>query len=102
MAAWGGRRAQRLLQLTLETYGSICHLCGLPGADSSDHLVPRSLGGSDSLDNLRPAHRRCNSSRGNKLLSTSPAPKPSLSGLEFFKNDDRTPQRSFSFHFPQV
>lgn len=43
----------------------VCHLCGKPGADSVDHVIPRSLGGSDDLTNLRPAHFTCNSSRGN-------------------------------------
>lgn len=44
----------------------ICHICGLPGAATVDHLVPRSLGGSNDLENLAPAHASCNYSRGNK------------------------------------
>lgn len=36
-------------------------------APSLDHIVPRSLGGSDDPDNLRTAHRSCNSSRGVNL-----------------------------------
>ena len=48
-----------------------CHLCGLPFTDPTDppvadHLVPRSLGGSDDIGNLRPAHRSCNGRRGNR------------------------------------
>lgn len=35
-------------------YGTACHVCGHQGAADTDHLVPRSLGGTDSLDNLRP------------------------------------------------
>jgi 5-methylcytosine-specific restriction endonuclease McrA len=46
-----------------------CHLCGegpRPGDPFvADHVVPRSLGGSDEIDNLRPAHRSCNGRRGN-------------------------------------
>lgn len=61
---WGGRRADRLRRATLEAYGTTCHLCGRPGADSADHLIPRSLGGPDTLENLRPAHLACNQSRG--------------------------------------
>lgn len=34
-------------------YGDVCHLCGLPGADTVDHVVP---GNDHSLGNLRPAH----------------------------------------------
>lgn len=66
MSEWGGRRAQRLRRLTLDTYGDVCHLCGRRGADSADHLVPRVQGGPDTIENLRPAHRRCNSRRGDR------------------------------------
>ena len=41
-----------------------CALCGQPGADTADHIIPHAAGGSDSLDNLRPAHHRCNSRAG--------------------------------------
>ena len=55
-----------------------CHLCG-EGIDpdahwnddrgaSLDHLIPRSLGGTDEPDNLRTCHRACNSRRGVKDL----------------------------------
>ena len=81
MSRWGGREAQRLLVLVLETYGRTCHLCGQPidvsligtrdpMRPSSDHLVPRSRGGSDALANLRPAHVRCNSSRQAKSVAS--------------------------------
>jgi len=59
-------------------YGAVCHLCGLP-IDLElrwpnplcfvrDHVRPRSRGGPDTLRNQRPAHKRCNESRGNKPL----------------------------------
>ena len=43
----------------------ICWLCGRPGADTADHVVPLALGGdpNDQL-NMRAAHRSCNSRRG--------------------------------------
>lgn len=65
---WGGRRAQKLVALTLATYGDRCHLCGLRGATTADHLIPRSHGGNDALENLRPAHLSCNAARGNQSL----------------------------------
>ena len=34
----------------------ICHLCGHAGADAADHVVPLARGGSDTRDNLKPAH----------------------------------------------
>ncbi|WP_280429848.1 HNH endonuclease [Nocardia brasiliensis] len=65
---WSGRRAAALRAATLAEYGTICHLCGRPGATTADHVIPRSKGGPDSLDNLRPAHYSCNSSRGARSL----------------------------------
>jgi 5-methylcytosine-specific restriction endonuclease McrA len=43
-----------------------CWICGKEGADTIDHLLPISKGGS-LLDknNLKPAHFSCNSARGN-------------------------------------
>jgi len=63
LPVWGGRYAQRLTAATLKRWGTVCHLCRRPGADSADHLIPRSKGGSDSTDNTRPAHQGCNSAR---------------------------------------
>lgn len=65
---WGGRGAQRLTQLVLATYGNVCHLCGGRGATTADHVIPRSHGGDNSLENMRPAHARCNSQRGNMSI----------------------------------
>ena len=49
----------------LATY---CHLCNQPFTNrdeiSADHLIP-----GDPLSPLAPAHKTCNSSRGNKPLS---------------------------------
>lgn len=44
-----------------------CCICGKKVAErdfSLDHIVPLSLGGAHSQENLRVAHRRCNSRRG--------------------------------------
>ena len=43
-----------------------CWLCGGEGADSADHVVPWSQGGSHALSNLRPAHLACNNRRKDK------------------------------------
>lgn len=66
---WSKELAARLLAVVLEVYGDTCHLCGRPGADSADHLTPRSRYGLDTLDNTRPAHNTpCNSRRGDMTL----------------------------------
>ena len=82
--AWGGRRAQDLVVATLNTFGNRCHLCGLPGATTADHIIPRSKGGSDDIENLRPAHRSCNYSRGNRDLKDFRS-TPVVNGERFFK-----------------
>ena len=59
----------------------ICHLCGKEIAKgqvysaattdtypSLDHLKPKSLGGDDEEENLRPAHMGCNARRGNREI----------------------------------
>jgi 5-methylcytosine-specific restriction protein A len=43
---------------------SVCWICGGLGADTADHVVPVSRGGGNDPDNLRPAHRFCNTGRG--------------------------------------
>jgi 5-methylcytosine-specific restriction endonuclease McrA len=65
----------------LEKYGSQCHICLMPidldaprssGKDGwenglhMDHVLPLSKGGSDTIDNVRPSHGRCNLQKGNK------------------------------------
>lgn len=55
-----------------------CHLCGesvdpsaLPSSDwypSLDHVIPRSMGGPDDPENLKTAHRWCNTARGVKTV----------------------------------
>ncbi|WP_268746906.1 HNH endonuclease [Tomitella biformata] len=59
----------------------MCHLCGKPGATTADHVQPRSLGGGDGLDNLRPAHKACNSSRGNRPAVSAAPPSRDWLGL---------------------
>jgi 5-methylcytosine-specific restriction endonuclease McrA len=80
--SWGGRKAQRYVDLTLSEYGRRCYLCGLAGADSADHVVPRSLGGAVfDLRNLGPSHRSCNYRRGNRPVEVFDTVE---SGIEFF------------------
>lgn len=68
---WAGqsRRRRALVRLVLATKGRTCHLCGLSGATTADHLVPWSHGGRNVPDNLEPAHQGCNSVRQARTLA---------------------------------
>lgn len=62
----------------LRKTATICALCGLPldkslkypdpMSVSIDHIIPISLGGKSTLDNLQAAHLICNKSKGQKIL----------------------------------
>jgi 5-methylcytosine-specific restriction endonuclease McrA len=74
---WGGRRTQLYRRLVLQTYGHTCHLCGLPGATTADHVIPRSKGGDPwSIANGRPAHYSCNATRQDRDLDEWFAKRP--------------------------
>lgn len=69
--------SHKLRVAVVERDGMVCYLCGqvidadLPPqhklAFTLDHVQPRSAAGPDTIDNLRPAHRRCNSEKGDDL-----------------------------------
>lgn len=44
----------------------VCVLCGQNGANTADHIKPRKYGIDNSLPNLAPAHKPCNSRRQDK------------------------------------
>jgi 5-methylcytosine-specific restriction endonuclease McrA len=50
---------------------SLCHLCGKwvdVGEMSLDHVVPLAKGGQHTLNNVKLAHKVCNSRKGDKLM----------------------------------
>ena len=69
LPCWVGRRIRAHLEAVLAEHGDVCVHCHLAGADSVEHVKPRSRWGSDDLDNLRPAHRDCNARRGVRAMA---------------------------------
>lgn len=68
-------------QEVLDRYGETCYLCQIPINLSAsrktgvgdwqfglhiDHMIPLSLGGPDTIDNVRPSHALCNIKKGRK------------------------------------
>lgn len=99
MTQWagGGREVRALASLVVTEYGAVCWLCHRPiDLDaprrgplglSVDHVIPRSKGGTNALDNLRPAHLHCNSKRGNRTPALSvagPGPAVHFRDARFF------------------
>lgn len=64
-----GRPWQRVKARIIRRDAGICHLCGQPGANTADHLVPVARGGAVyDLDNLAAAHIACNRKRGSRSV----------------------------------
>lgn len=59
---------QSLRQKVLKRDSQICQYCG-GAASAVDHVIPRSKGGSDALDNLRSSCKRCNSFASDNLFA---------------------------------
>jgi 5-methylcytosine-specific restriction endonuclease McrA len=62
-----GKDRRRRVRALLARDGDLCWLCSKPldGDATLDHVVPRSKGGKNGLENLRLAHKGCNGARGN-------------------------------------
>jgi 5-methylcytosine-specific restriction endonuclease McrA len=65
LAALGSFTAAEWLAL-VEQYGGRCAYCGEHGPLQADHRIPLSRGGSNTIDNILPACRVCNT-RKHKL-----------------------------------
>jgi 5-methylcytosine-specific restriction endonuclease McrA len=50
-----------------------CYYCG-QDATTVDHLLPRSKGGNDSMDNLVAACTKCNYAKGGRFFVRTPTP----------------------------
>lgn len=63
-----GKGWARISKQVIKRDKGVCWICGLPGADTADHLIPRAQGGGSDTRELAAAHRTCNSRRGAKAL----------------------------------
>ena len=52
--------------------GALCYLCGKPLHDgrplSTDHVIPKSKGGTNHSRNLKTVHQQCNQEKGDMTL----------------------------------
>lgn len=73
----GSRPWRRKVAHVIRRDNGICHLCGQPGADSADHIIPVAHGGTDHLDNLLAVHHnngnKCNRLRGTRSITETRA-----------------------------
>lgn len=61
----GGKHTEAQWERLKARYSYTCVKCRQQGVElTKDHIVPLALGGTDSIDNLQPLCRRCNSSKG--------------------------------------
>jgi 5-methylcytosine-specific restriction endonuclease McrA len=59
-----------LKQARKQEFNNCCAYCGdEPNFLTIDHIVPRSQGGTNDPDNLLPACKNCNESKGSRSLS---------------------------------
>lgn len=79
-AAQYATRSERYTErMAIDAHGTMCHICGEeidmaakrhpgdPGWERGlhlDHVIPLRSGGTDTLDNIRPAHGLCNLRKG--------------------------------------
>ena len=68
----------RKLRKQVLAANDVCWLCGKPGADTVDHVLPLSLYPelAHDMSNLRPAHIACNSSKGAGANAPRVGPMP--------------------------
>lgn len=64
---------RKLREIVIRRDAGICQRCGQEGSHV-DHVVPRKLGGDDSLQNLQLLCRNCNLQKGARFFDTPKTP----------------------------
>lgn len=68
--AKGRRLSESMRQRVIARDGYICQLCSTPVEPDDvhiDHIIPWSIGGPDTLENLQVTHSRCNLIKGARV-----------------------------------
>jgi len=71
----GGSHTQKEWKELCEKYGNRCLCCGQRKKLTLDHIVPATLGGPDSIDNIQPLCQICNSRKSNRTIDYRPDKK---------------------------
>ena len=79
---------KRIAKRIRERDGYTCQACGMEG-NSVDHIIPRSLGGTDDDWNLQCLCVKCNSAKGGRFFSAAKPPL-TLPVLNSPQNDSRS------------
>lgn len=66
-------KARAKKAMVIERYGDKCFYCKTAAADTIDHFIPISKGGTNDIDNLRPACYKCNEAKKDLLVSEDSA-----------------------------
>jgi 5-methylcytosine-specific restriction endonuclease McrA len=81
----GSTTQWRKIRQTVINRDGCCQKCGTEENLTVDHIVPRVLGGSDSMSNLEVLCQSCNSSKGGRFFESAKTP-PTLLGSFYPKN----------------
>lgn len=64
LSAPGGGFTGSQFAVLCEQYGNLCVCCGGQKTLHADHVIPLSLGGPDTISNIQPLCKKCNSKKG--------------------------------------
>ena len=57
-------KSKKILEALKLVYGESCVRCKESDADTIDHVIPKSKGGRDHVDNYQPMCKKCNNDKG--------------------------------------
>lgn len=64
-----------------ERFDNRCVACGIQKPLTVDHIIPLSMGGANTIDNIQPLCRSCNSSKHTKSTDYRQSPAPAFAPL---------------------